>query len=136
MSSPTRNTTYTVTVSAYRLVKTQPYALIISGNIGHYPYTPPKRDYTLYIIAGILMMILLGGCILGCVCVMHRRARDRKNKKVGARMEDDEDEEKTDKEDPSERRKQHPEGGTRAKGGKTPPGKKVHPENIQVGVVA
>jgi hypothetical protein len=126
-------------------VKSQPYALIISGNIGQYPYTPPKRSYTLYLIAGILMMILFGGCILCCVCVMNRRqAQAKGTKKVGARMDDDDDEEdeETQREDFSDKKMKsnlQKEGRSSAPSSHQPtPGpkknmnKKIHPENIQL----
>jgi hypothetical protein len=93
LSSPRRNATYTLTVSAHSLVTTQPYALIISGNIGQYPYTPPKRDYTMYILAGILLMSLITCCVLGCVYFMTKRNANKDQTKVGARLEDDEDDE-------------------------------------------
>jgi hypothetical protein len=36
LDSPARDTVYTVTVSAHRLLVAQPYALVISGNLGHH----------------------------------------------------------------------------------------------------
>jgi hypothetical protein len=109
LTSPTRNTTYTLTVSAHKLVTTQPYALIISGNIGQYPYSPPQRDYTMYLLAGLLMMTLITCCILGCVYWMTKR--NAKNEeggggkgggRGGARLEDDEDDEITEREEDRE----------------------------------
>lgn len=98
LPSPRRNSTYTLKVSAHRLVTTQPYALIISGNIGQFPYTPPDRDYTMYILAGILMMSLITCCVLGCVYLITKRDANKDQAKVGARLEDEEDEE-TERED-------------------------------------
>ncbi len=93
LDSPVPNSTYVVTVSAYSLSKTQPYALVMTGNIGHYPYSPPKIDYTLYIVAALLIMILLVTCGLVCVCCMIRKKeKDQKKnsqlKRAGSRVDD------------------------------------------------
>lgn len=136
LSSPSRNTTYKVTISAHILVKTQPYALVISGNIGQHPFTPPERDYTMYILAGILMMGLITGCVLLCVCCMTKKKKDAT--KVGARLDDDddEDEESTHREDDSEihKHQKHSKHHKHSKHQsniqqKTKTTKKIHPEH-------
>lgn len=125
LSTPSRNTTYTVTVSAHILVKTQPYAIVISGNLGKYPYTPPERDYTMYILAGLLMMGLLTSCVLCCVYSMMKKKKD--SAKIGSRMDDD-DEESTQREDYTDLRNQ-PKHQIKVPVKQNKTTKKIHPEN-------
>lgn len=82
--NPMPNATYTVTVTPHSVSITQPYALIISGEIGEFSYTPKKDPY-LVIIAAIIVLVL-SGCALfsiwDCCCRGCWKKR-KKAKEVG-----------------------------------------------------
>lgn len=75
--NPPANTTFTVTVTGHSLSTTQPYALIISGEVGAYPYTKKGSSWLLYIV-GSLLILSLGGCFVLTIaaCISKKKSKD------------------------------------------------------------
>jgi hypothetical protein len=82
--NPMPNTTYTVTVTPHSVSVTQPYALIISGEVGEFAYSK-KKDPLLVIIAAVLVLIF-SGCVVLYIwdcCFRGHKKRKKKQQSVG-----------------------------------------------------
>ncbi|CAE7515171.1 tagC [Symbiodinium microadriaticum] len=77
--NPPANTTFTVTVTGHSISTTQPYALIISGEVGQFPYSKDDSNWLLYILGALLILIFGGCCVLTIsACISKKKAIDKK----------------------------------------------------------
>lgn len=69
---PKRNSNYTVTVSPFSISRTQPYALIISGEVGKFEVMSAtysvKKGLSETAKTTMLSMAFLACCLTACVC--------------------------------------------------------------------
>ena len=73
LNQPRRNTNYTVTVSAHSLSRTQPYALVMSGEVGEFEFVgnlgyETKKGLSEQARTTMLVMFFLSCCLTACVC--------------------------------------------------------------------
>jgi len=87
LSRPARNATYTVTVTPHSISRTQPYALVITGEIGRIDYSLPDDNYFLYILGALLVIIIVASVVVVCICVSsHRKRQKEKAARVGTEI--------------------------------------------------
>ena len=63
---PERNSTYTVTVTPKTILKTQPYAIIITGEVGQYPITIGYTEISSGLTPLAKLFITIATCVTFC----------------------------------------------------------------------
>jgi hypothetical protein len=80
---PPANTSFTVKVTAHAVSITQPYALIISGEVGEFYYKNPDNNFVV-VVLGVLLTVIFVACCVLCVAgyVSKRSAKEKKGSSV------------------------------------------------------
>lgn len=66
LDSLTPNTNYTVTIKARSLSRSQPYALVLSGEIGDYAYTDYNSGVTSGLSRTARILVIVACCVTFC----------------------------------------------------------------------